>query len=59
MEVVSTLNLVSSEIEKARTACNFQTMLIISFVMSYDLDLMRGETGKLWIYANIKLFVVL
>ena len=46
MEVVSTLNLVSSEIEKARTACNFQTMLIISFVMSHDLDLMKGEIGN-------------
>ena len=46
MEVVSTLNLVSSEIEKARTACNFQIKLIISFVMSHDLDLMKGEIGN-------------
>ena len=33
MDVVSTLNLVSSETEK-RTACNFQTLNY--FVMSHD-----------------------
>ena len=47
MEVVSTLNLVSSENEKT-AAFNFQTM-----VMPHD-----ERPKKLCIYANMKLFVV-
>ena len=43
MEVVSTLNLVSSETEKT-TACNLQTMAMNSFVMPDDL--MRGQIGS-------------
>ena len=34
MEAVSNSNLVSSENEKATTACNFQTMAMNSFVMN-------------------------
>ena len=44
MEVVSTSNLVSSEAEKITTACNFQTMLINSFVMPHDL--WKGQIGS-------------
>ena len=36
MKVALTSNLVSSETEKSATACNFQTMVINSFVMSHD-----------------------
>ena len=36
VEVVSTSNLVSSENEKATTACNFQTMAMNSFAIAYD-----------------------
>ena len=42
MEVVSTSNLVSSEKEK-KTACNFQTMTVNSFVIPHDL--IRGQMG--------------
>ena len=43
MEVVSTLNLVSSENKQTnkKTACNFQTMALNSFVIPHDL--MRGQ----------------
>ena len=44
MEVVSTSNLVSSENEETKTACNFQTMAMNSFVMPHDL--MRGQIGS-------------
>ena len=44
MEVVSTLNVVSSEKEKTTTACNFQAMAMNSFVM--ELDLMRDQIGS-------------
>ena len=37
MEVVSTSNLVSSENKKTTTVCNFQTMVMISFVIPHDL----------------------
>ena len=37
MEVVSTLILVSSEVKKITTACDFQTMPIDSFVIPHDL----------------------
>ena len=55
MEVVSTSNLVSSEnkTKKKKTACNFQTMAMSSFVIPHD-----WPNGNLCIYANIKLFVV-
>ena len=43
MEEVSTSNLVSSENEKKKTACNFQTMTINSFVIPHDL--IRGQMG--------------
>ena len=46
MGVVSTSNLVSSENEKKKkrkTACDFQTMAINSFVIPHDL--MRGQMG--------------
>ena len=46
MEVVSTSNLVSSE---NKTACNFQTLIINSFVMPHDV--MRGQIGS---YAYIQ-----
>ena len=44
MEVVSTSNSVSSKAEKITTSCNFQTMLINSFVMLHDLIV--GEIGS-------------
>ena len=44
MEIVSTLNLASSENEKTTTACNFQTMTMSSFVMTHDL--IRGQIGN-------------
>ena len=44
MEVVSTLNLVSSGAKKTTATCNFQTMSINSFVMPHDL--MRGQIGS-------------
>ena len=44
MDVVSTLNLVSSEAEKTTTTSNFQTMNFNSFVMPHDL--MRGQIGN-------------
>ena len=55
MEVVSTSNLVSSENEKKKkkAAYNFQTMAMKSVVMPRD-----WPDGNLFIYANIKLFVV-
>ena len=37
MEVLSTSNLASSEIEKTTTACKFQTTAMNSFVMPHDL----------------------
>ena len=40
MEVVSTSNLISSEVEKTTTASNFPTMYINYFVMAHYL--MRG-----------------
>ena len=43
IEVVSTSNLVSSEINKT-TSCNFQTTVIDSFVIPHDL--MRGQIGS-------------
>ena len=43
MEVVSTSNLISSETEKKTTACNFQIMVMNSFVMPHDLK--RGQMG--------------
>ena len=47
MEVVSTLNLVSSETEKITTACNFQTMDINCFVMSHEYKyLTKGQIGS-------------
>ena len=42
MDVISTLNLVSSENEK-KTACNFQIMAVNSFVISHDLR--RDQIG--------------
>ena len=55
MEVVSTSNLVSSENgkKKKKAAYNFQTMAMKSVVMPRD-----WPDGNLFIYANIKLFVV-
>ena len=46
MVVVSTSNLVSSEMKKKRTtaACNFKTMVMNSFVMPHDL--MRDQIGS-------------
>ena len=44
MVVVSTSNLVSSEIKKIAAACNFQTMTINSFAMPHDL--MTDQTGS-------------
>ena len=37
MELVSNLNLVSSENEKIKTACNFQAMTMNFSVMPHDL----------------------
>ena len=42
MDVVSTLNLVSSE-NKKKTACNFQIMAVNSFVIPHDLR--RDQIG--------------
>ena len=44
MVVVSTSNLVSSEIENIAAACNFQTMTINSFAMLHDL--MTDQIGS-------------
>ena len=56
MEVVSTLNLASSENEKIIRACNFQTMAMNSAVMPHDL--IKGRIGNFSYMANMKLFVV-
>ena len=50
MEVVSTLNSVSSENEKTTTACNFETMTMNSF---HNSTLFERPNRKIWIYANI------
>ena len=44
MEVVSILNLFSSENEKTTTACSFQTMGINSIVIPHDLT--RDQIGS-------------
>ena len=56
MELVSTLNLASSENEKIIRACNFQTMAMNSAVMPHDL--IKGRIGNFSYMANMKLFVV-
>ena len=57
MEVVLTSNLVSSENEKKTTAYNFQTMAMNSFV-TCTTPFDERPNGNLWIFANMKLFVV-
>ena len=49
MEVVSTSNLGSLETEKATTACNFQTMVMNSFVI---LSFEKRANRKLCINAK-------
>ena len=57
MEVVSTLNFVSSKKKKITAAYNFQIKAINSNVMPHDLIRDVGNR-KLCIYAIMKLFVV-
>ena len=54
MEVVPISNLVALETEKTTTVCNFQTMVMNSFVMPHYL--MRGQIGS-YGYMLVKLFV--
>ena len=52
MEKVSTSSLISWKTEETTTACNFQTMVMNSFVMSHDF--MRDQIES---YANKRLLI--